>query len=196
MLLTVVHANGIYHAHLGEHEPLKTYDDSWEQDNYHERLAETVGEHLGKGSPVIYLPYWNNAHLTDIFTSKKAQERAFNTDPLLIKLGDVANEALFELYPTTAGRSAELFGHDQVNEAAWRRRLIELAAQEQQTFFVGAYTRACVADVAEMVLSRTGLDVFIDPDLSVDIQGEGYVATDLVAVPYGSLHSQNVYRKI
>ena len=187
MLLAVVYANGTYHAHLGEHDPLSTYDASWEQLGYHDKLAKSIEEHLGTDQPVVYLPYWNNAHLTDIFTNEGKQKRAFETDPLLGALGEVASSPLFEVFPTAAGRNPKLSGHDYATEEAWRTRLLELTRQEEGGCFVGAYTRACVADIAGMVLTNTGAEVFIDPALSVDIFGKGYVLAIPVDVPYRTM---------
>jgi hypothetical protein len=175
MLLAVVHANGMYQAHLDEHDPIKTYDPEWKQEPYHERLADEVDRQLSLGNKVLYLAYWNNAHLTDVFEDDAMRKRAFDGDPLLKVLGSTAQHPHFEALPTASGNNAEMFGHNAWTEHSWRKRLVELTHEERGAYFVGAYTSACVAQVAEYARSRTDLPIYIDPSLSVDTHGEGYV---------------------
>jgi hypothetical protein len=186
MLLSVIHANGTYDAHLESHDPLSTFDEDWDQSQYHNRLAGAITKHISSSQPVLYIPYWNNSHLTDVFTNPNARERALMTDPLMKKLGHITSNLNFFVFPMAAGRSTIHAGHHAETEKAWFAKLKELVLQEGEACFVGAYTRACVADIANIALKNTGLPITIDPTLSVDVYGEGYSATE-IAVPFKSL---------
>jgi len=175
MLLAVVHANGTYHAHKGENEPIITEDELWSPENgYWKSLARVMIRHLDGGNPVLYLPQWNNSHLTDIFTNPAKKQAALDADPLLQMLGSAVNEVVIR--PTATGSNAMTFGHDSLTENLWRDTLLQLSKEEKVAYFVGAYTSSSVSSIA-LLVSKVA-EAYIDPALSVDIRGEGVVRND------------------
>ena len=182
MLLAVVHANGTHHAHLGVNEPIRIDDGTWNPEPYWDRLADTMARRINLGDDVVYIPYVNNSHKTDIFTNPDTMRRALSNDPILQRLGNYAGRLV--VAPGATGLDPKLFGHDYATERKWRMSLQEFGAINHFACFVGAYTTACVAETA-LNLARV-IPTSIDPDLSVDIRGEGY-REQRPALPYLSV---------